>query len=131
MNKVFILFYVFFLLPGCSRTIPRQKDYLGVYRIPKITENSEKIKNTMLTQIELTESFYIMRIDRDGDNKFSEDEISKSTYLFAIDENNNPYITSTGNDALISLLPDKYYDLLLRRVDETGLVTTMYMIKVR
>ncbi len=130
--KITIAFLLILLfVTGCSDSVPQKEDYLGVYRIIKIIENDETIKNTPLNQIELTENLYKFSIDRDGDNKFSDNEVTKSTYLFTVDKNNIPCISITGNDSIVQLLPHNYYDLLFRRTDNTGIVTTIYVKKVR
>lgn len=118
------------LLSTCTKT-PQQQDYLGVYRIIKVLQGGESIETRTLNHIELTESYYITRIDRNNDNKFSEDEVTTSTYLFSVDEKNQPNIQVTGNLFTVTLLPDNYYDLLFRRTDNEGIVTTLYTKKVR
>jgi hypothetical protein len=130
--KIFFRFlFILFCFANCSGTLPLKEDYLGVYRIIKIIENNETIKALTLNQIELTENFYISSIDRDGDNQFTAEEIKKSTYVFGINEKKEPYITITGNDSIVVLLPDNYYDLLLKRFDKTGVTTDVYLKKVR
>ena len=124
-------FFVSLCLINISCSLLSKEDYIGVYRIIKIIENDETIKATTLNQIELTENMYISSIDRNGDNKFSINEIEKSTYVFDVDENNNPYIIVTGNDSVVLLLADNYYDLLFRRINTTGLITDVYLRKVR
>jgi len=134
MKKILMhifLSVIFSSIFGCSDKTPLQEDYIGVYRIIKIIENTETIKSLPLNQIELTENYYISSIDSNGDNKFSEEEISKSTYLFSTDEKDNPYISITGNESIVMLIEDDYYDLLFKRVDVNGRVTTIYMRKVR
>ena len=130
MKKVIPIF-LFLTLLSCTEPVPQQADYIGVYRVIKVVEKGNSIKTPTLNHIELTEDFYISRMDRDGDNKFSPDEISRSTYLFDVHENLEAYIQVTGNDSPVTLLPDKYYDLLFKRVDSVGRVTTLYLRKIR
>lgn len=127
----FLLLLTLLSLISCLGRMPQKEEYLGVYRIIKIIENEEIIKALPLNQVELTDKLYISSIDRNKDNKFSADEIEKSTYVFGVDENNKPYISVTGNDSVVLPLPDNYYDLLFRRISPTGLITDVYMRKVR
>ncbi len=130
--KITIAFLLILLfVTGCSDSVPQKEDYLGVYRIIKIIEDNETIAYTPLNQIELTDSLYISSIDRDGDNKFSGGEITKSSYIFTVEKNNTPSISVTGNDSIVQLLPHNYYDLLFKRTDNSGKITTLYLRKAR
>lgn len=130
-KKALYITSIALLLASCFNKAPQKQDYLGVYRIIKVIIDQESIETRTLNHIELTENYYISRIDRDSNNLFSEEEISVSTYIFAADEKNNPTIRVTGNDSTVTLLPDSYYDLLFRRVGQDGVVTTLYTKKVR
>ncbi len=131
VNKRTILLFLILTLVSCFEAIPEKQNYLGVYRIIKVIDDDEVIKTQTLNQIELTENMYISRIDRNGDNQFSIDEVKKDAYLFGLDGNNEPYIQIMGNDTTMSLHPDRYYDLLLRQTGASSRVTTLYMKKVR
>ncbi|MBN2655948.1 MAG: hypothetical protein JXR86_02735, partial [Spirochaetales bacterium] len=98
----------------------------------KVLEGEESIQiSPLLNQIELTDSLYIYRIDRNGDNLFSADEITKSPYTFSVDDEGSPFIWTAGNESDIFLLEDKYYDLLFSRVDDSGKSIILYTKKVR
>lgn len=132
MKRQLALFLIIPLLFfSCQKAPPQLSDYIGVYKVIKIVDGNDSIKATMLTHIELTESLYISRVDRDNNNKFSQDEISMSTMLFSIGEDQIPQINISGNESTIKLLPDSYYDLLFERVDPGGDITTLYLKKVR
>ena len=131
MRIKYLWIFPLFFLGSCSAP-PEKDDYIGVYRIIKILEGEEKIQiSPLLNHIELTEKSYIYRMDRDGNNQFSPEEIASSSYTFALDDKGNPYIWTAGNESVIYLLDDKYYDLLFKRSDETGKTTILYTNKER
>jgi len=130
--KIQYLWIIPLVFLGSCSAPPEKEDYIGVYRIIKILDGEEKIQiSPLLNHIELTAKAYIYRMDRDGNNQFSPEEISSSPYTFALDDKETPYIWTAGNEAVIYLLDDKYYDLLFQRVDESGKITILYTNKER
>ena len=123
MKLLLTAIIIIFTLFGCSDSNPVKENYLGVYRIIKIDDNSEII-TTVLNQIELTDEYYIYRIDKNGDNRFSSNEIVKRSYDFLVDGAGEPYILLAGDPDKIYMLPDNYYDLLFKKEGEKN--TTLY-----
>ncbi|MDA3808861.1 MAG: hypothetical protein PF518_00895, partial [Spirochaetaceae bacterium] len=64
-----------------------------------------------------------------GDFLFSNNEIMATSYDFQISENNKPVLKINDNETLVELIPDHYYDLLLKRIDPFGNETIMYLKK--
>ncbi len=118
--------FLLLCLVGCSPSIPQKKDYFGVYNIIKIRENGKILNIATLSQIKLTEESYISSIDKNQDNLFSQDEITKSSYHFYV-EDDKPFLEI--NDMIVELLPDHYFDLLLKRTDQLGNETIIYLKK--
>jgi len=121
--------FLLLTLVSCSGSIPMKKDYLGRYTIIKVRENGVILNIDTLSQIELTDELYISGLDRNEDNQIGKDEITATSYVFHLDEDNNPYIKINDNDTIVELLPDHYYDLLLKRIDQLGNETVIYLKK--
>ena len=115
---------------GCSDPPPRLEDYLGTYRIIKIEEKGETVKTPVLNNLELTDKYYIYRFDRNGDNRFSPDEILSLPLDFGIDNGNHPFLLLNNGSRRVGLEPHDYYDLLFQEGTQTGAGTILYARKV-
>lgn len=132
MNLKYFIFSVIILNLMSCKDIPGKEDFLGVYNVIKVDEGGQIIQiSPLLNHIELTGTHFIYRNDRDGNNRFTANEITKSVYTFAIDDEGTPFIWTSGNEANIYLLEDKYYDLIFKRVDNSGTETLLYTKKAR
>ncbi len=121
-----LIFFAGILL-GCSDPLPRLEDYLGTYRIIKIDDKGESLETPTLNNIELTSESYIYRFDRNGDNRFSAEEVLTQPLDFSVDSGNQPWLLLSDGERKISLLPHDYYDVLFR---EEASGTTLYARKV-
>jgi len=108
------------VLAGCGGSAPGKGDFTGIYRIIKIEQGDETIETPVLNNIELTDEDYIYRFDKNGDNRFSSDEIQKEAYEFALDGDSHPLISLKGRGLWIGLEPDNYYDLVFRKSEDSG-----------
>jgi len=127
--RVLILVCIFSTLPGCAGSIAELEDYLGLYRVIKIRENGTILNIDVLTLIELNDELYISSIDRNDDQQISEDEKTATSYSFHLDEDNNPFLMINNIDRAVELLPDHHYDLLLKKIDQFGNETVIYLKK--
>ena len=132
--------FLLLTMVSCSSPVPQQKDYIGVYNLIKIKENGTVLNlstnGTILNikshpQIILTDELYISSIDRNEDNIISQDEIIATSYDFFISENNKPVLRINNNEILVELIRHNKYDLLLKRIDQLGNETIMYLKKIK
>lgn len=129
MNRLFLIPIITFILISCSKPLPKADDFYGTYRIIKVRENGKILNIATAAKIGIDEEVYVSYIDRDGDSQISDEEISSVSYSFHVDESKNPYLLINNDSTPVELLREQHFDLLLRKVDNLGNETIMYLKK--
>lgn len=129
MKYRFILPFIILSLFSCSKPLPQPEDYYGTYRIIKIRENGKILNIDTDARIGIKEDLYVSYIDRDGDSRIADEEISAVAYSFHVDDFAKPYLIINKDETPVELLREQHFDLLLRKVDNLGNETIMYLKK--
>ena len=101
----------------------------GSYDIIKIRENGKILNIATLGRVTLTETRYTTEIDGNGDHIIDEGETATAAYTLQENDGGEKYITLSGSNSAIWLCSEFNYDLLLKKIDEFGNETIIYLNK--